>query len=683
MQDDKYRKKNFNYNRNRHGLSNCALFNIVGWITFIIIVAIALIFISIETDSHLSCPKTNNYKYPISLDGSLNYDRHLYKDWERRIEKHDDDDNSNHHHDDFDRPYPMSNHHHDDDEYRKHHEKENYVPLKVKHGYGKSGLPYGRYIDRKHNGYRSAFSCENDTMHHSNMEYEEGWDDYSHDWEYLNPRRISNIVNYQGDRDIPSKHGLNALWIYWGQFLDHMIVLTKTKEENSYWCLDIPDYDNQTMKIKKSKYTMDENGQKEQINFLSSYVHADTVYGNNKLRLKYLRSGYGGKLVSTNQNSHIYIPSIKTQLPPFNKLNIENEPSTSEEFYLCGDVRCNENIVLLSFHSLFLREHNYWAEHYSKKYSKWGDDEIFHKARKRVIAEIQYITYEEFLPALLGKDVWHHDDDEERCYDEYIDSRIYTEFSTAAYRFGHTCIPGKIEYRDEYEGHYKGSIGLFDSFFNPSLLKDGNVTVGELLLGIYHQSCQEIDVYISDAMRNTSMDGTHLDFDIAAFNILRGRADHSLPNYVTLRWKMGGKPVTDWYDISSDHEIVHRLKQAYGEKGWDKLDAWVGLLAEDHKYGASIGRTAWKIIRDQFYRLKYGDYYFYLWDKSNEDYLSDIHGKGTLKDVIIRNTYIGEEYLHKDIFHVPNFDKKKNHESSPSSDSSSDPHHDPKNNHGH
>ena len=662
-----YKKHKHKHHHKRRNNCYYYKYNIIAIIAIIVVLLLILLAFIVKSKSYEECHVTNVDKYPPSLDGSINYDRNYYKKISDDHDKHDYRDNSfhfNHFDDDA----------HDDDNDELGHSKYK-DPLRVHNEYGKLGKPFGRYIELSYSGNRSPYSCSDDNdmmmMDNSTEQY--------HDWINLNPRRISNIVHHQGPGEILNKHGLNSLWIFFGQFLDHMLVLTH-KIEGEDLCVKIEDFYDQIMRIKRSEYVLNEYGIREQINSLGSFVHADAVYGSNKYRNGVLRTGlHGGLQYSSPNNGREY--EIKNQLPPLNDFGLENEPSSeSKDHFICGDVRCNENIALASIHTLFLREHNYWANYFKTQHSSWSDEQIFHKARGRVIAEIQYIVYEEFLPALLGKDVWgkYENKEENKCFDPYIDPRIYNEFSTVAYRFGHTCISDTIEYRDEYSGEYEGYLGLFDTFFNPELLRDGTLSPGNILLGTYYQPCQEIDIYISDIMRNFSSNGHQLDFDIATFNILRARADHSTPNYITLRWKTGGSPVTDWYDISSDHNVVQRLKEAYGDKGWDKLDAWVGILAEDHKQGAAIGRTGWKIIKDQFERLKFGDYNFYLWDKLNENYISEIHGSGSLRDIILRNTHIKEQYIHKDIFHVPKYDDNHNHKSSSSSSPSSnddDDHH--------
>ncbi len=70
---------------------------------------------------------------------------------------------------------------------------------------------------------------------------------------------------------------------------------------------------------------------------------------------------------------------------------------------LAGDVRAAENVALTSLHTLFAREHNRWVDSLERDHPDWSSDELFHAARMRVEAEVQTITYSDFLPILVGE----------------------------------------------------------------------------------------------------------------------------------------------------------------------------------------------------------------------------------------------------------------------------------------
>lgn len=68
-----------------------------------------------------------------------------------------------------------------------------------------------------------------------------------------------------------------------------------------------------------------------------------------------------------------------------------------------GDSRANENMHLTTLHLIMVRQHNMIADQLSSLNPHWDDERIFQESRHIITAQIQHITYNEFLPILLGK----------------------------------------------------------------------------------------------------------------------------------------------------------------------------------------------------------------------------------------------------------------------------------------
>ena len=134
-------------------------------------------------------------------------------------------------------------------------------------------------------------------------------------------------------------------------------------------------------------------GPRQQINQASSYLDLSTIYGNSEETSRTLRSGKGGRLNTQRKN----LP-----MPSQNSESCRSSSKSLPCFY-SGDSRVNEHPGLTLMHILFLREHNRIADQLELLNPHWEDEKLYQESRRVVVAEIQHITYNEFLPVVLGE----------------------------------------------------------------------------------------------------------------------------------------------------------------------------------------------------------------------------------------------------------------------------------------
>ena len=459
-----------------------------------------------------------------------------------------------------------------------------------------------------------------------------------------NPREISNAIADQGGLSILNQNQLTDLFWQWGQFLDHDIDLTGNAPENGTAPIDIAVGDPlgpNPMPFDRSNFVSGtgtgSGNSRQQVNQITSYIDASNVYGSDPTRSTEIRSLTGGQLKVGNDG-----------LLPMNSAGLPNAGGPGANLFLAGDVRANEQVGLLAMHTLFVHEHNRVADLLAAQIPDANDEELYQTARKVVGAEMQIITYHEFLPMLLGPASPQAAD---FSYAPSLNPSIANAFSTAFYRFGHTMISSELLLVQD-NGEVSGSIELRDAFFNPVFLKDDPSRVDLLLMGLATQMAQDIDSKLVDDIRNFLFGPPGAGgLDLASLNIQRGR-DHGLPDYNAMRFAYGLTPVSDFSEISSAAVVQQALADQYGSV--DNIDAWVGGLAEDHLPGAGVGELIAASLIDQFTRLRDGDRFFYLNDAdlSHPDVLAVIDLENvTLAKIIGLNTAMTG--MPENVFFIP------------------------------
>jgi Ca2+-binding RTX toxin-like protein len=222
--------------------------------------------------------------------------------------------------------------------------------------------------------------------------------------------------------------------------------------------------------------------------------------------------------------------------------------------YIAGDGRVNENIGLTTVHHIFHSEHNRLVEHTKAVVLDtaaggdvtflnewlltpvttvpadlttldWNGERLFQAAKFGTEMQYQHLVFEEFartiqpnidpfIPRLQN-------------YQAEIDPSIVAEFAHTVYRFGHSMLTETIDRLDE--NFVSSEIGLIQAFLNPLAFAESGPTpdaaAGAIVRGVTRQVGNEIDEFVTDALRNNLVG---LPLDLATINLARGR-DTGIP----------------------------------------------------------------------------------------------------------------------------------------------------------
>ena len=513
------------------------------------------------------------------------------------------------------------------------------------------------------------------------------------------PRYVSNRVFNDGGQNLFSENGVSQWGWVWGQFIDHDIGLRNEQPgESAPIAFNTNDpleaFTDDLGAIAFSR-TPAAPGTgvatpRQQVNTLSSFIDASNVYGVDPARLAWLRLGpvdsSGAPLMLTDDG---YLPRVTARGDPTTAPAMDlmgTLVGMPNRAVVAGDVRANENIALTALHTLFAREHNRIV---AALPSYLTAEERFQIARRVVGAEIQYITYTQFLPA-LGIQLEPY-----RGYQPSVNPALSNEFAVVGYR-AHSMIHGEFDttvpagtYTDEELSAFAAqqiivertaadvtlTIPLNAAFGNPDLLQQ--VGLGPVLQSLaerQYKNDEQVDNTLRSILFQVPKPGipdptvcgapvvnpdcfTGVS-DLPAIDIARGR-DHGIPSYNDLRRAYGLAPKTSFIDVTGEatqrfpprlngndpaildfvelrdadgtllvpgsaeaedeavtgirsSTLAARLKAAYGSV--DRLDAFVGMVSEQHLKGTEFGELQLAIWTKQFAALRDGDRFYYLND---------------------------------------------------------------------
>ncbi len=427
------------------------------------------------------------------------------------------------------------------------------------------------------------------------------------------------ILNVTQD-EIPFTH----LLMQWGQFLDHDLDLGPELEEECEDCkfteicqpIKVPDLDRTFGKGTKNNanclpfrrsvpvfefekpltFTPE-----EQLNDLTSFIDGSMVYGSRLEQSLPIRAFTGGLLLEG-----LRFPKKQPALPIDTKMLVQC-PNRMDCF-LCGEVRCNEQFSLTIMHTLWFREHNRCARELAKINPFWNDEKLYQTCRKIVGALIQKITYQDYLPKVLGYKNYDMFIGPYRGYNPLVDPSVPNAFATAAYRYGHSLVrPFFDRLNENYLPLPIGPLNLVDAFFAPNQFKT-SLGTDPIMRGWVSVNARRMDEFMNSVL-TTQLFQTPLSpgLDLASLNLQRSR-DHGLSPYLVYRnfcfEKFG---ISSYFE--NDLTLVRFLK-LYGSL--DSAELWLSGLAESRLPDGLLGATFSCIFGITFKGVREGDRFFWL-----------------------------------------------------------------------
>lgn len=356
-------------------------------------------------------------------------------------------------------------------------------------------------------------------------------------------------------------------------------------------------------------------GHREQLNLMTHFLDLTTVYGPNSGRTNELRLGQGGLLkFSEGVNGR---PGLFQQPGTCNG----GQPNVCQ--FQAGETRLNENLALVSIQVLFMREHNRVAAELTRINPHWNDERLFQESRKILIAMYQHIIYNEYVPIVVGWNTATQFDllplsagRFHQGYDPNVNPSTSNEFSTAAFRFGHTLVRNSMGRFDRNNLFMAPSVNLSETMFRADEAYNSAAGgIESLFRSLINEPPSRFDTSIADVLQNHLFEfkiseSSVIAFDLAALNIQRGR-DHGIPSYNDFRSICGFPRARNFADLGDfiKPDKIARLQSVYANV--DDIDFYVGGLSEEPPNGVLVGPTFGCIIANQFKDYKKGDRYYY------------------------------------------------------------------------
>ncbi|NWW43149.1 PERM Myeloperoxidase, partial [Pedionomus torquatus] len=489
-------------------------------------------------------------------------------------------------------------------------------------------------------------------------------------------RKVSNEIARTANKNITEDQELSLIFTQWGQWVNHDIDLAPASgagvsPELHCDCafkppcfpIKFPPDDPRRLRsnscmpfIQSASVCNPWTFTREQINAVSSFIDASTVYGSEESVAKSIRNQTNQLgLMAVNQN----FTDAGLELLPFeNKTKsvcVLTNKSINIPCFKAGDKRVTENLGLSALHTVFLREHNRLVTELKKINPHWDGEKLYQESRKIVIAIIQKITYRDYVPLLLAEETskWIP---LYSGYKEKVDPTVSNVFSLA-FRFGHTSVQPYVSRLDDSFQPLGplSHVPLHLTFCAPwRIIMEGGIDPLIRGMVVDHAKLMKQNQLLVEELQNHLFEQTEvMGLDLAALNMQRGR-DHGLPGYNAWRRFCGlSQPQTldEFSEVLGNSKLAKKFMDLYGTP--DNIDLWIGAVAEPFVPQGRVGPLLACIIGTQFRNLRDGDRFW--WENPGVFTPQQLRAlrKISLSTVICDNTRINK--IPRDVFKVNSY----------------------------
>ncbi|XP_041675406.1 uncharacterized protein LOC108117525 [Drosophila eugracilis] len=340
---------------------------------------------------------------------------------------------------------------------------------------------------------------------------------------------------------------------------------------------------------------------REQTNQVTSYIDASPIYSNS---------------AKSSDNARVFRHGLLVYGRGDPAEDVCQRGAIATKCIRSGDGRSGEQPGLLAMHHVWVGEHNRIALELSELNPHWSDEKVYQETRRIVGAMFQHITFREFLPVILGREVAKLFDLElmpSGYYERYsskVNPTVANAFAAAAFRFGHSLVQNSYSRCDRHHNVINNNVSLHEEFQRGDIGSAGSLH--RLLRGLASQRALKRDEFITPELTNHLFQtpGFPFGLDLAAINIQRGR-DHGIAPYSAWRVPCGLSPILSWDDFANvvGPESAKRIGHAY--RSVHDIDLFVGGIAERPVVGGLVGPTFACIIAQQFSNARRGDRFWY------------------------------------------------------------------------